>query len=142
MARHGTLSRRPAKEQPPADMLDYKTANTTADHTHIPLPSLAPSIPCPVSDHVATAVPVGALRRSSPAISIIQSHTLLTPTLLTFMCTQVLWCLARLARPRASGVTMAPDIRLTILSTRVHSQVLSLLLTSFLSLGVPVQRTT
>jgi hypothetical protein len=48
----------------------------------------------------------------------IQSHTLLTPTLLTFMCTQVLWCLARLARSRASGVTMDPDIRLTILSTR------------------------
>ena len=71
-----------------------------------------------------------------------ESHTLLTPTLLTFMCTQVLWCLALFARPRASGVTMAPDIRLTILSTRVHSQVLSLLLTSFLSLGVPVQRTT
>ena len=69
MRRHGTLSRRPAKEQPPVDMRDDKTANTTADHTHIPLPSLAPSIPCPVSDHVATAVPVGALRRSSPAIS-------------------------------------------------------------------------
>ena len=72
----------------------------------------------------------------------IQSHTLLTPTLLTFMCTQDLWCLARFARSRGSGVTMDPDIRLTILSTRVHSQVLSLLLTSFLSLGVPVQRTT
>jgi hypothetical protein len=49
----------------------------------------------------------------------IQSHTLLTSTLLTFMYTQVLWCLARLARSRASGVTMDPDIRLTILSTRV-----------------------
>ena len=46
-----------------------KTVNTTADHTHIPLPSLAPSIPCPDSDHCATAVPVGALRRSAPAIS-------------------------------------------------------------------------
>ncbi len=68
MARHGTLSRRPAKEQPPADMRDDKTANTTADYTHIPLPSLAPSIPCPASDRCATAVPV-ALRRSSPAIS-------------------------------------------------------------------------
>ena len=63
------MSRRPAKEQPLADMRDDKTANTTADHTHIPLPSLAPSIPCPVSDHVATAVPVGASRRSAPAIS-------------------------------------------------------------------------
>ena len=69
MARHGTLSRRPAKEQPPADMRDDKTANTTADYTHIPLPSLAPSIPCPASDRCATAVPVVALRRSSPAIS-------------------------------------------------------------------------
>ena len=67
---HGTLSRRPAKGQPPADMRDDKTANTTADHTHIPLPSLAPSIPCPASDRCATAVPVGtASRRSSPAIS-------------------------------------------------------------------------
>ena len=72
-----------------------------------------------------------------------ESHTLLTPTLLTFMCTQVLWCLARSARPRASGVIMDPDIRLTILSTRVHSQASRLsLLTSFLSLGVPVPRTT
>jgi hypothetical protein len=69
MARHDTLSRRPAKEQPPADMRDDKTANTIADHTHIPLPSLAPSIPCPASDCCATAVPVGASRRSSPAIS-------------------------------------------------------------------------
>jgi hypothetical protein len=34
------------------------------------------------------------------------------------MCTQVLWCLARLARSRASGVNIDPDIRLTILSTR------------------------
>ena len=72
-----------------------------------------------------------------------ESHTLLTPTLLTFMYTQVLWCLARLARPRASGVTMDPDIRLTILFTRVHSQASRLsLLTSFLSLGVPVPHTT
>jgi hypothetical protein len=69
MARHGTLSRRPAKEQPPADMRDDKTANTIADQTHIPLPSLAPSIPCPASDRCATAVPVGASRRSAPAIS-------------------------------------------------------------------------
>ena len=37
MRTHGRLSRRPAKEQPPADMLDDKTSNTTADHTHIPL---------------------------------------------------------------------------------------------------------
>jgi hypothetical protein len=69
MARHGTLSRRPAKEQPPADMRDDKTANTIADQTHIPLPSLAPSIPCPSSDRCATAVPVGVSRRSAPAIS-------------------------------------------------------------------------
>ena len=39
MVRHVTLSRRPAKEQSPTDMRDDKTANTTADHTHIPLPS-------------------------------------------------------------------------------------------------------
>ena len=70
MARHGTLSRRPAKEQPPADMRDDKTANTTtSDHTHIPLPSSTPSIPSPVSDCCATAVPVGVLRRSAPDIS-------------------------------------------------------------------------
>jgi hypothetical protein len=69
MARHGTLSRRPAKEQPAADMRDDKTANTTVDYTHIPLPSLAPSIPCPASDHCATVVPVGTLRRSAPVIS-------------------------------------------------------------------------
>ncbi len=70
MARHGTLTRRPAKEQPLADMRDDKTATTTADHNHIPLPSLAPSIPCPDSDRCNTAgVPVPPLRRSAPAIS-------------------------------------------------------------------------
>ncbi len=73
MVRYDTLSRRPANEQPPTDMRDDKTANTTADYTHIPLPSLVPSsIPCPASDRCATAVPVGAgaSRRSSPAIAI------------------------------------------------------------------------
>ena len=69
MARHGTLSRRPAKEQPPADMRDDKTANTIDDQTHIPLPSLVPSIPCPASDRCATSVPVGSSRRSAPTIS-------------------------------------------------------------------------
>jgi hypothetical protein len=49
-------------------MRDDKTANTTADHTHIPLPFLAPSIPCPASDRCATAVSVGASRRSAPDI--------------------------------------------------------------------------
>jgi hypothetical protein len=64
------LSRHPAKEQPPADMRDDNTANNTANHTHIPLPSLAPSIPCPDSDCCDTAgVPVPPLRRSAPAIS-------------------------------------------------------------------------
>jgi hypothetical protein len=63
------MSRRPAKEQPPADMRDDKTANTTADYTHIPSSSLEPSIPCPPSDRCATAVPVVALRRSTPDIS-------------------------------------------------------------------------
>jgi hypothetical protein len=33
------------------------------------------------------------------------------------MCTQVLWCLSRLTRPRASDVTMRPDTTLTIFST-------------------------
>jgi hypothetical protein len=47
MVRHDTLSRRPAKEQPPADIRDDKTANTTADYT----------------------VPVGVSRRSAPDIS-------------------------------------------------------------------------
>ena len=42
-----------------------------------------------------------------------EQGVLLTPTLLTYMCTQVLWCRALFARPRASGVTMTPDIRLT-----------------------------
>ncbi len=50
-------------------ILDDKTANTTTDHTHIPLPSLATSIPCPAADRGATVVPVDASRRSSPAIS-------------------------------------------------------------------------
>ncbi len=63
------MSWRPAKEQPPVDMRDDKTVNTTADYTHIPLPSIAPSIPCPASDRCVTAVPVGALSRSDPTIS-------------------------------------------------------------------------
>ncbi len=53
----------------------------------------------------------------------IHSHTLVTSTLLTFMWTQVLWCLARVDRSRVSGVTMDPDIRLTILSTRAQPSV-------------------
>jgi hypothetical protein len=62
------LSRCPAKEQPPPDMRDDKTANT--DHTHIPVPSLAPSITCPDSDRCdITGVSVPPLRRSAPAIS-------------------------------------------------------------------------
>jgi hypothetical protein len=70
MARHGTLTWRLDKEQPPADMRDDKNATTTADHTHTPLPSLAPSIPCPDSDRCDTAgVPVPPSRRSAPAIS-------------------------------------------------------------------------
>ena len=49
-------------------MRDDKTANT--DHTHIPLPSLAPSITCPASDRCDIAgVSVPPLRRSAPAIS-------------------------------------------------------------------------
>jgi phytoene dehydrogenase-like protein len=59
-------------------------------------------------------VSVPRLRRSAPAIS----STLPTPTLLTIMFTQVLCCLPCLVRSRASGVTMRPDTRLTIFSTR------------------------
>ena len=44
--------------------------------------------------------------------------TLHTPTLLTFTCTQVLWFLARLTRPRDSGVTTRPTTRLTLIPTR------------------------
>ncbi len=58
------------QEQSPAGMRDDKTANATSDHTHIPLPSLAPSIPCPDSDRCDTkGVTVPPLRRSAPAIS-------------------------------------------------------------------------
>jgi hypothetical protein len=42
----------------------------------------------------------------------IQPHTLLTPTLLTFMCTQVLWCLPRLTRSRVSGGSWIPILDL------------------------------
>ena len=70
MAKHDTLSRRPAKELPSADMRDDKTDTTTTDHTHIPLPSLTPSIPCPDSDRCDTPDgPVPPSRRSAPAIS-------------------------------------------------------------------------
>jgi hypothetical protein len=49
-------------------MRDDKTANT--DHTHIPLPSLAPSITSPASDRCDIAgVSVPPLRRSAPSIS-------------------------------------------------------------------------
>ena len=62
------MSRRPAKEQPPADKRDDKTANT--DHTHIPLPALAHSITCPDSDRCdITGVSVPPFRRSAPVIS-------------------------------------------------------------------------
>jgi hypothetical protein len=62
------LSWRPAKEQPPSDKRDDKTVNT--DHTHIPLPAVAPSITCPDSDRCdITDVSVPPLRRSTPVIS-------------------------------------------------------------------------
>ncbi len=68
MTRYDTLSRGPGMEQPPTDMRDDKTANT--DHTHIPLPSLAPSITDPASDRCDIAgVSVPPFRRSAPAIS-------------------------------------------------------------------------
>ncbi len=59
-----TLSRRPSKDQPPADIRDGKTTTTTTDHTtHIPLPAVAPSIFCPDSDRCdTTGVPVSPLR--------------------------------------------------------------------------------
>jgi hypothetical protein len=68
MARHGTLTRRAAKEQP-------ATCATTRPplhniHNNIPLPVLAPIIPFPDSDRCDTAgVHVHPPRRSSPAIS-------------------------------------------------------------------------
>ena len=50
-------------------MHDDKTA-TTADYTHIPLPSLAPNVPRPAPDRCDIAgVPVPPLRRSVPVIS-------------------------------------------------------------------------
>ncbi len=60
---------------------------------------------------------------SSLCYSLTHAHnihipTLPTPTLLTFTCTQVLWFLSRLTRPRASGVTTRPDTRITIISTQ------------------------
>jgi hypothetical protein len=67
MARHGTLSRRTAEDQPAVDMCDDKTDNT--DHTNNPQPSLAPSITRPASDRCDIAVVcVPPLRRSAPAI--------------------------------------------------------------------------
>jgi hypothetical protein len=51
----------------------------------------------------------------------IQSHTLPTSTLLTFMCTQVLWCLERLVRISFSGVTMRPDTSLLFFLLTLHS---------------------
>ena len=48
-----------------------------------------------------------------------QIPTLPTPTILTFTCVQVLWCLACLTRHRASGVTTRPaTTSLTVFSTR------------------------
>ena len=71
MSRHGTSSRRPAKEQSPDDMRDDKTTIVTVDHNNIPpLPPLTPSTPCPDSDRCDTAgVPVPPSRRSAPVIS-------------------------------------------------------------------------
>ncbi len=90
-----------------------------------------PSRPHPPRSRMHTRIQIGTLRPirvdhtnclqvalKTHSFIHIQPHTLLTPTLLTFMCTQVLWCLARLTRSRTSDVTMDPDIRLTILSTR------------------------
>jgi hypothetical protein len=58
----------------------------------------------------------------------IQSHTLLTNTILTFMYTQVLWCLSRLTRSRVSDVTMDPDYsfypRNPVYARRLDSSVL------------------
>ena len=51
-------------------MRDDKTDTTTADHTHRPLPSFTPSIPCPDSDRCdTTGGPVPPSRRSVPVIS-------------------------------------------------------------------------
>ncbi len=59
----------------------------------------------------------------SPPSSLTDVHNIQTPTLpipilLTFTCTQVLWFLSSLTRSRASDVTIRPDTRITIISTR------------------------
>ena len=63
-------------------------------------------------DGASESAPSPSPPSSLTHVHIIQSHTLPTTTLLTFMCTQVLWCLARLVRPRVSGVTMRPILGL------------------------------
>ena len=68
MVRYDTLSRRHAKEQPPANMCDDKTDTTTT--YNIPLPDLTSSFSCPDSDRCDTSdMHVHPPRRSSPAIS-------------------------------------------------------------------------
>ena len=51
------------------------------------------------------------------------THRLSTHMLLTFTCTQVLWILSCLTRPRASGVTTRPATRLTVFSTHTTEYV-------------------
>jgi hypothetical protein len=67
-------------------------------------------------DGVSELSPSPSPPSSLTDVHIIQSHTLPTPTFLTFMCTQVLWCLVCLVRSR---VTMTPNTRSTIFSTHV-----------------------
>ena len=73
-----------------------------------------------VSDSIVafTPAPTPRSRCSLSHTHSIHTPTLPTSTLLTFTCTQVLWFLARLTRPRASGVTTRHAPRLTIIPTR------------------------
>ena len=67
-------------------------------------------------DRSSESTPSPSTPSSFTYVHIIQTPTLPTPTLLTFTYTQVLWFLSRLTRPRASGVTTRPTIRITTIS--------------------------
>jgi hypothetical protein len=80
-----------------------------------------------IRDDVSESVPFPSPPSSFTHVHTIQSHTLLTSTLLTFMCTQVLWCLPRLTRSRVSGVTIPPipgigSIRSYLKNSFTHTQ--------------------
>ncbi len=70
-------------------------------------------------DDASESTPSTSQPSSLTHVHSIQSHTLPTPTFLTFMCTQILWCLPRLDTSRSSYFTMRPDGRLSIFSTHI-----------------------